>query len=105
MVVVEGVPRSLASEITNRLSIPTIGIGAGSSCDGQILVTHDMLGLFAGFTPKFVRKYANLAEIIQAGVRSYIDDVRNRSFPGMQKVTNKGCAVWTYRDVSGIVAM
>jgi 3-methyl-2-oxobutanoate hydroxymethyltransferase len=82
MVVVEGVPQSLAGEITKRLTIPTIGIGAGPACDGQILVTHDMLGLFTAFTPKFVRTYANLAETIQTGVRAYIDDVRKRSFPG-----------------------
>ena len=73
------------ADITNRLTIPTIGIGAGPSCDGQILVTPDMLGLFTGFTPKFVRRYADLAETIRAGVKSYADDVRNRSFPGNEE--------------------
>ncbi len=82
LLVLEGIPKSLAAEITGRLKIPTIGIGAGVSCDGQILVTHDMLGMFQAFTPKFVRRYANLAETMQSAVRAYIDDVRNRAFPG-----------------------
>ncbi|MFC1511983.1 3-methyl-2-oxobutanoate hydroxymethyltransferase [Candidatus Latescibacterota bacterium] len=81
MVVLEAMPKKLAADITHRLTIPTIGIGAGPSCDGQILVTHDLLGLFREYTPSFVRKYADLAPVIQSAVTSYIEDVRNRSFP------------------------
>ena len=79
-IVVEGVAEALARQITEAVSVPTIGIGASAGCDGQILVTQDMLGLF-DWTPKFVRRYANVkAEIAQA-VRAYADDVRSRSFP------------------------
>lgn len=80
-VVLEMVPSELAGTITRSLSIPTIGIGAGPSCNGQILVLHDLLGLFREYTPSFVRKYAELAPEIQSAVESYIEDVRNRSFP------------------------
>jgi 3-methyl-2-oxobutanoate hydroxymethyltransferase len=79
-VVVEGVAESLAAEITERLEVPTIGIGASSSCDGQILVTDDMLGLF-DWTPKFVRRYADLRSIIDEAGRAYAEDVRARRFP------------------------
>jgi len=80
-VVLEGMPVQLAREITQRLSIPTIGIGAGMHCDGQILVVHDMLGLFDDFTPKFVKRYANLKETIGGAVRSYMEEVRTAAFP------------------------
>ncbi|MCY4439328.1 MAG: 3-methyl-2-oxobutanoate hydroxymethyltransferase [Deltaproteobacteria bacterium] len=80
-VVLEGMPVQLAREITQRLSIPTIGIGAGMHCDGQILVAHDMLGLFDDFTPKFVKRYANLKETIGGAVRSYMEEVRTAAFP------------------------
>ncbi len=80
-VVVEGVAEQLAREITEAISVPTIGIGASAGCDGQILVTDDMLGLFA-WTPKFVRRYANLKAEIEQAVRAYADDVRSRRFPG-----------------------
>ena len=79
-VVVEGVAETLAADITARLDIPTIGIGASSSCDGQILVTDDMLGLF-DWTPKFVRRYADLRSIIDEAGRAYAEDVRARRFP------------------------
>lgn len=80
-VVLEGIPVQLAREITQRLSIPTVGIGAGMHCDGQILVVHDMLGLFDDFTPKFVKHYANLKETIGGAVRSYMEEVRTAAFP------------------------
>lgn len=80
-VVLEGIPVQLAREITQRLSIPTIGIGAGVHCDGQILVVHDMLGLFDDFTPKFVKRYANLKETIGGAVQSYMEEVRAEAFP------------------------
>ncbi|MFC1490777.1 3-methyl-2-oxobutanoate hydroxymethyltransferase [Candidatus Latescibacterota bacterium] len=80
-VVMEKIPQSLASEITKKLSIPTIGIGAGPDCDGQILVTEDMLGLFREYKPKFVRKYAELADSALKGLGHYIEDVKSGSFP------------------------
>jgi 3-methyl-2-oxobutanoate hydroxymethyltransferase len=79
-VVVEGVAEDLAREVTRRLAIPTIGIGASAGCDGQILVTDDMLGLF-DWTPKFVRRYADLRTEIADAARAYADDVRARRFP------------------------
>ena len=81
-VVLEGMPRDLAKEITERLTIPTIGIGAGANCDGQVLVIHDMLGLFDDFTPKFVKRYADLKSIMMGAVESFISDVREQKFPG-----------------------
>jgi 3-methyl-2-oxobutanoate hydroxymethyltransferase len=81
-VVLEGMPADLASEITAALSIPTIGIGAGLGCDGQVLVMHDMLGLSDGFTPTFVKQYANLASQVAAAARAFADDVANGKFPG-----------------------
>ena len=80
-VVVEGIPLDLAKEITERLSIPTIGIGAGPHCDGQVLVIHDMLGLFDDFTPKFVKRYADLKGSIAGAVKSFIKEVREQKFP------------------------
>ena len=80
-VVLEGVPSQLAQIITERLSIPTIGIGAGVHCDGQVQVFHDMMGLYSDFTPKHARKYANLADEMTGAVADYIDDVRAQSFP------------------------
>lgn len=80
-VVLEGIPVQLAREITRRVSIPTIGIGAGMHCDGQILVVHDMLGLFDDFTPKFVKRYANLKDTIAGAVQSYMEEVRTEAFP------------------------
>lgn len=80
-IVLEKIPSTLAAEVTAMLSIPTIGIGAGGACDGQILVTHDMLGLSTDFRPRFVRRYAELADDIATGVTAYIGDVRSREFP------------------------
>ena len=80
-VVLECVPSPLARVITERLTIPTIGIGAGSDCDGQVQVFHDMLGLFTEFVPKHARRYANLAEDMGEAFRRYADDVRTGAFP------------------------
>lgn len=81
-VVLEGVPDVVAAEITAVLSIPTIGIGAGPACDGQVLVFHDVLGLGRGPVPKFVRPYAQLAEVATAAIAAYAADVRGGTFPG-----------------------
>ncbi len=80
-IVLEKIPASLAKKITGSLTIPTIGIGAGVHCDGQVLVTPDMLGLNVDFHPRFVRHYANLAEEISTAVKKYIDNVKNKEFP------------------------
>ena len=80
--VLEGIPWQVAEVITGELRIPTIGIGAGSSCDGQVLVTNDLLGLFDDFTPKFVKRYANLKEIIAAAFTRYRQEVTAGEFPG-----------------------
>jgi len=80
-VVLEKVPAALAADVTAQLDIPTIGIGAGVGCSGQVLVTHDMLGLTTDFNPRFVRRYAQLAEAITGAVEAYVSDVRARQFP------------------------
>lgn len=80
-IVLEAMPRELGAEITQALRIPTIGIGAGPDCDGQILVLHDMLGLTFQDPPKFARRYANVGEIISQAVREYCADVQNGNFP------------------------
>ena len=80
-VVMEGVPSKLAAIVTEKLSIPTIGIGAGDKCDGQILVYQDMLGMFNDFTPKFVKKYENLGDRMRNAFATYIEEVKNVSFP------------------------
>jgi len=80
-VVLECIPAEAAARITADVPIPTIGIGAGPDCDGQVLVTHDMLGLFEGFRPRFVRRYAELGDAIRQAAATYADDVRSRRFP------------------------
>jgi 3-methyl-2-oxobutanoate hydroxymethyltransferase len=80
-VVLEGMPLDLAEEITKRLTIPTIGIGAGVHCDGQVLVIHDMLGLFDDFTPKFVKRYADLKKTMTGAIKDFIGEVREQKFP------------------------
>ena len=80
-IVIEGVAEDLATEITEAVTCPTIGIGASAACDGQILVTQDMLGLF-DWTPKFVRRYGDLRTAIDAAAAAYAADVRSRQFPG-----------------------
>lgn len=79
--VLEKIPAALATEIAQRLAIPVIGIGAGSGCDGQILVSHDLLGLYTRFQPRFVRRYANLGEDMQAAFEHYVRDVKAGEFP------------------------
>lgn len=81
-VVLEKVPEGLAARITQALEIPTIGIGAGVQCDGQVLVVDDMLGLFTEFRPKFVKRYAQLGQTASEAIAEYAAEVRNRSFPG-----------------------
>ncbi|PIQ89565.1 MAG: 3-methyl-2-oxobutanoate hydroxymethyltransferase [Candidatus Omnitrophica bacterium CG11_big_fil_rev_8_21_14_0_20_42_13] len=83
-IVLECVPDKIAAIITEKIKIPTIGIGAGGACDGQVLVAHDMLGLFERFTPKFVKKYVNLSEHILNGVKAYKQDVENGLFPAKE---------------------
>jgi 3-methyl-2-oxobutanoate hydroxymethyltransferase len=80
-IVLEAVPSPVAARITEALDIPTIGIGAGLDCDGQVLVWHDLLGLYEGHAPRFVKQYAELAPTIEAAVGQYAAEVRNRSFP------------------------
>lgn len=81
-VVVEATVEPVAREITERIAVPTIGIGASPACDGQILVTEDLVGLFSDFTPKFVKRYASTGDQIRKAVAAYAEDVRQRRFPG-----------------------
>ena len=80
-VVLEAIPAPLAEHITGRLAIPTIGIGAGPDCDGQVLVIHDLVGLYDRFTPKFVKQYARINEPVGEALRQYREEVQNRAFP------------------------
>jgi len=80
-VLLEAVPAPIAKKVTDRLTVPTIGIGAGVHCDGQVLVVHDMLGLFDRFTPKFAKKYVNLSELILKALESYREEVLKEEFP------------------------
>ena len=82
--VLEGIPAELANEITQKSAIPTIGIGAGPGCDGQVLVMHDMLGLSDGFVPRFAKHFANLWQDSTAAANAYISEVRDRAFPAPQ---------------------
>jgi 3-methyl-2-oxobutanoate hydroxymethyltransferase len=83
-VVLECVPATLADKITKAIGIPTIGIGAGAHCDGQVLVINDMLGMFERFTPKFVKRYCNINTLMKDSVRQYIDEVRGGQFPDQE---------------------
>ena len=80
-VVLEGIPAKLAARITEMLDIPTIGIGAGPACDGQVLVIHDILGLCEKYSPKFVKRYAELAPVITEAARQYVSEVKDGTFP------------------------
>jgi 3-methyl-2-oxobutanoate hydroxymethyltransferase len=80
-IVLEAVPAAVAAHITETLTIPTIGIGAGADCDGQVLVYHDLLGIEEGISPRFVKRYANLADEIRGALQRYADDVRSGAFP------------------------
>ncbi len=84
-VVLEKIPSDLAAEVTAALEIPTIGIGAGPHCDGQVLVTHDMLGMFERFRPRFVRRYRELAAEIRGAGAEYVQDVRAGRFPALEE--------------------
>ncbi|HUV05638.1 MAG TPA: 3-methyl-2-oxobutanoate hydroxymethyltransferase [Armatimonadota bacterium] len=81
-IVLELVPKELAKRVTESVSIPTIGIGAGPDCDGQVLVTNDLLGLYGEFHPRHAKKYANLSEVILAAMKSYVEEVKSGEFPG-----------------------
>jgi 3-methyl-2-oxobutanoate hydroxymethyltransferase len=83
-IVLELIPSALAGRITASLTIPTIGIGAGPQCDGQVLVLHDMLGLNESFAPKFLKHYGQLSETVREAVRAYADDVRQGKYPGKE---------------------
>ena len=83
-VVLEGIPADIAAEITRTISIPTIGIGAGPDCDGQILVIHDLLGITDRRLPKFVKQYASLRQQAADGIKAYISDVQNKTFPAKE---------------------
>lgn len=89
-IVLEMVPPEVARTVTSQVQIPTIGIGAGPDCDGQVLVTYDMLGLFDSFVPSFVKMYAHLAETIMTAAQAYADDVRNGRFPEVRSKVEGG---------------
>jgi 3-methyl-2-oxobutanoate hydroxymethyltransferase len=89
-VVVEGTVEPVARELTRRIRVPTIGIGASAACDGQVLVIDDMLGVFTDFTPKFVKRYADLGSEIEAAVKAYASDVRSRAFPADEHIFGGG---------------
>jgi 3-methyl-2-oxobutanoate hydroxymethyltransferase len=80
-VVFEKIPAELAKQASESLNIPTIGIGAGADCDGQVLVLHDMLGITKDFSPRFLRRYAEIGDAVEAAVEQYVEDVRNVDFP------------------------
>ncbi|TJX15812.1 3-methyl-2-oxobutanoate hydroxymethyltransferase [Tissierella creatinini] len=81
-ITLEGIPAELAEIITNSISIPTIGIGAGNGCDGQVLVYQDMLGMYSNFTPKFIKRYAELGSYMKDAFKEYINEVQSGAFPG-----------------------
>lgn len=92
--VLESVPARLAEVISKQISIPTIGIGAGVGCDGQVLVTHDLLGLFDRFTPKFVKQYANFHAEMNKAFTAYIDDVETKRFPAVEHTVEMTDEEW-----------
>lgn len=92
--VLESVPARLAEVISRQISIPTIGIGAGAGCDGQVLVTHDLLGLFDRFTPKFVKQYANFHAEMNKAFTAYIDDVETKRFPAVEHTVEMTDEEW-----------
>jgi 3-methyl-2-oxobutanoate hydroxymethyltransferase len=81
MLLLEAVPPEVARFITNRLAIPVLSIGAGVHCDGQLLIVSDMIGQFQAFTPKFVKKYADVAGVISTAMKAYVEEVRSGAFP------------------------
>ena len=92
--VIASVPARLAALISQRLEIPTIGIGAGPGCDGQVLVTHDLLGFFDRFTPRFVKQYANLHSDIACALTAYRDDVTASTFPAPEHAVEMPDEEW-----------
>ena len=84
MLVLECVPEKLATKITEELSIPTIGIGAGAGCSGQVLVYQDMLGMFTDYVPKFVKNFANVGEVMKNAFRQYKEEINNQTFPAAE---------------------
>jgi 3-methyl-2-oxobutanoate hydroxymethyltransferase len=92
--VLESIPGRLADLVSQRLVIPTIGIGAGAGCDGQVLVTHDLLGIFERFTPKFVKRYANLAEEMTKAFHEYKSEVKANTFPGVEHTVEMNDDEW-----------
>jgi 3-methyl-2-oxobutanoate hydroxymethyltransferase len=107
--VLESIPGRLAELVSQRLVIPTIGIGAGAGCDGQVLVTHDLLGIFERFTPKFVKRYANLSAEMRQAFSEYKADVKAKEFPGAEHTVDmsedewKGLAAKLTQDSPGLV--
>ena len=83
-VVLEGIPADISKKITGILTIPTIGIGAGPDCDGQVLVMHDVLGITAGHVPKFVKQYASIKDVATQAIKAYAGEVRNGTFPAQE---------------------
>ena len=77
----EAVPGKIASLISNQLEIPTLGVGAGIGCDGQILLCYDLLGVFTDFKPKFTKRFSNVTEVAVKGIKEYAGEVRNKTFP------------------------
>ena len=92
--VLESIPGKLAELVSQHLEIPTLGIGAGVGCDGQVLVTHDLLGLFERFTPRFVKRYANLAEEMKKAFGEYIQEVKGKTFPGTEHTVEMSEEEW-----------
>lgn len=84
MVVLEGIPAKLAAIITRSIDIPTIGIGAGADCDGQVLVYQDMLGMFTDYVPKFVKQFANVGEVMTGAFTDYMKEVKTGTFPAAE---------------------
>jgi 3-methyl-2-oxobutanoate hydroxymethyltransferase len=93
--VLESIPARLAAYVSQQLNIPTLGIGAGPDCDGQVLVTHDLLGLFERFTPKFAKRYAELHQEMRRAFTQYIDEVHAHTFPGDEHVVEMSEEEWT----------
>ena len=93
-IVLESVPARVATEVSRRLSIPTIGIGAGAGCSGQVLVFHDLLGLFDDFTPKFVKRYAGLGSAIAEAISAYVNEVEDGSFPSPEHTYDLADEEW-----------
>ena len=100
-IVLECVPSELAAMITERVSVPTIGIGAGPACDGQVLVFHDLLGMYDGHKAKFVRRYANIADDMRVAIEHYLADVRDGSFPDDQTESFHAASADELRELYG----